>query len=212
MKIKNNNYTRRDFIKDTGCAAIGLSVGLPALADEIISTREKSKVVLIRHKQVINSKGQVDKKIIAEMLDQAMLTLFETDTSREAWKMIIKPEDIVGIKSNEWGPLPTPDELEEVLKLRLMEVGVKNENIGIDDRNVLNNDLFLKSTALINIRPMRTHAWSGVGSLIKNYIMFSPNPPDYHDNSCMNLGALWIWCNPSPNTCRLENCNPRARC
>jgi len=38
---------------------------------------------------------------------------------------------------------------------------------------------------------MRTHHWAGVGSLIKNYIMFVETPWDYHDNSCADLGKLW---------------------
>jgi hypothetical protein len=38
---------------------------------------------------------------------------------------------------------------------------------------------------------MRTHYWSGLGTLIKNYILFTPRPSDYHDNACENLGAIW---------------------
>jgi hypothetical protein len=38
---------------------------------------------------------------------------------------------------------------------------------------------------------MRTHAWSGVGSLIKNYIMFVNNPADYHGDSCADLAKIW---------------------
>jgi hypothetical protein len=38
---------------------------------------------------------------------------------------------------------------------------------------------------------MRTHHWAGVGSLIKNYIMFVPEPPAYHADSCADLALLW---------------------
>jgi hypothetical protein len=38
---------------------------------------------------------------------------------------------------------------------------------------------------------MRAHAWAGVGGCLKNYIMFCPSPPDYHPDSCVDLGALW---------------------
>lgn len=68
---------------------------------------------------------------------------------------------------------------------------VPDEKISIDDRGLLGNPIFKKATALINARPLRTHAWAGVGSLTKNYIMFAPNPPDYHDNSCASLAKLW---------------------
>lgn len=38
---------------------------------------------------------------------------------------------------------------------------------------------------------MRTHYWSGVGSLLKNYIMFTESPADYHPDSCADLAAIW---------------------
>jgi hypothetical protein len=38
---------------------------------------------------------------------------------------------------------------------------------------------------------MRTHHWSGVGSLIKNYIMFVPEPWRYHPDSCAGLASIW---------------------
>ena len=37
---------------------------------------------------------------------------------------------------------------------------------------------------------MNLFIWSGVGSLIKNYIMFD-NPSDYHDDACADLAKLW---------------------
>jgi hypothetical protein len=50
---------------------------------------------------------------------------------------------------------------------------------------------FQKATALINVRPMRAHAWSGVGTLLKNYIMFAERPSAYHADSCADLATLW---------------------
>jgi hypothetical protein len=38
---------------------------------------------------------------------------------------------------------------------------------------------------------MRTHHWSGVGTLIKNYLMFVEKPWEYHNDSCADLGTLW---------------------
>jgi hypothetical protein len=81
--------------------------------------------------------------------------------------------------------------VEQALKRRIMEVGVPEDEIGIDDRGVLYNSRFTQSTVLINARPMRAHAWSGVGSLIKNYIMFVERPDLYHGNACADLGAIW---------------------
>lgn len=188
---KKPKLTRRDFIKEAGCAAVGAAIGLPALAEEVAKPGVKTRVVLVRDKNVIDSKGKINGEVIQQMLDQAMTTLFEDKDPVKCWKKIIKPDDIVGIKSNVWHYLPTTTEVEQAIKRRVMDAGVAEENIGIDDRGVLRDPIFKKATALINARPMRTHAWSGVGSLIKNYIMFSPDPAKYHGNSCAGLGALW---------------------
>ncbi|MEW5795587.1 MAG: DUF362 domain-containing protein [Candidatus Zixiibacteriota bacterium] len=192
MTLLDDCLTRRDFIKGAGGVAVGLAVGLPALADDIIQDAEvRSRVVLIRHESVVGSDGKINAALIQQMLDEAVVALFGKEKPIDCWQQIIRPSDIVGIKSNEWKYLPTPPEVEQAIRARLLEVGVLAENIAIDDRGVLDNPVFLTATALINTRPMRTHAWSGVGSLIKNYIMFAENPPDYHDDACAGLAKLW---------------------
>jgi len=183
--------TRRDFIKGASLAGMAAAFGMPlelSFADEEVP---KARVILMRGENVLDSEGHIDSDIIRQMLDKAVSALFETENAQEAWKKIVNPDDVVGIKSNEWGPLATPPELEKAIKFRILKAGVSEENIGIDDRGVLYNDIFKNSTALINVRPMRTHHWSGVGSLLKNYIMFTPNPDDYHDNACADLAKLW---------------------
>ena len=104
------------------------------------------------------------------MLDEAVRSLLGTKESLEAWQKLIKSSDIVGIKTNTWNRLATPKELEAAIKRRVLDVGVAEENIDIDDRGVLRNPVFLKATALINVRPLRTHHWSGVGTCLKNYV------------------------------------------
>ncbi|MFQ6032621.1 MAG: DUF362 domain-containing protein, partial [Candidatus Zixiibacteriota bacterium] len=38
---------------------------------------------------------------------------------------------------------------------------------------------------------VRTHFWAGIGGCIKNYIMFVPNPQNYHGDQCADLAAIW---------------------
>ncbi len=183
--------SRRQFLKSG--LAIGLTLSLP-ITEPLFSessNSEKSKVVLIRRKDLFSPKGRPNSHVVQEMLDEALLELTGKTKIVEAWASIVKKEDIVGIKSNVWRPLPTPSELEQAIKNRLLEAGIEENNLSIDDRGVLNNPVFKKATALINTRPMRTHAWSGVGSLIKNYIMFVPNPSHYHPDSCADLATIW---------------------
>lgn len=191
MKNKSNLITRRDFVKGVSGAAVGVALGLPTLAEEFIYSGDKSRVVLIRDKNAVDAKGNINGEIIQSMLDQAVMKLLDKSDPVECFKSLVRPSDIVGIKSNVWEPLPTTTQVEQAIKRRLMDAGVAEKNIGIDDRGVLKNPIFQNATALINARPMRTHAWAGVGSLVKNYIMFAPNPPDYHDNSCASLATLW---------------------
>jgi uncharacterized Fe-S center protein len=81
--------------------------------------------------------------------------------------------------------------LEEAIRHEVLSVGVKPSDVAVDDRGVRGNAVFQRATALINVRPMRTHHWSGLGTCIKNVIMFVPRPPEYHDDACAPLGAMW---------------------
>lgn len=195
MDRETPSLTRRDFMKGASGAALGIAAGFPAIScksDEPQQTpTTTSRVVLIRNENVVAEGGAIDGQLIGQMLDEAMLRLFEMTDPTECWRSIINPDDIVGIKTNVWRFLPTPPEVNETLRARVLTAGVQPENIGTADRGLVENELFQNSTALINTRPMRTHAWSGVGSLIKNYITFVPRPPDYHDDACANLATLW---------------------
>jgi hypothetical protein len=152
---------------------------------------EKTKVVLIRNKAVLDDLNKPKKEVLQEMLDEAVAVLMDQSDPAKAWKLLFDPDDVVGIKTNQWSTLRTPRALEDVIKQRVVEVGVDEKNIGIDDQGVLSDSRFVNATALVNARPLRTHHWSGVGSLIKNYIMFVKAPWDYHDDSCADLATIW---------------------
>jgi len=186
--VTGHTLTRREFLRQTGAAAIVAGTGMPLLA--AVGEKKHSKVVLIRHSEVLDDDGDLNESILEGMFDEAVAAVFGVNSAGEAWKLIARPADVVGIKTNVW-KLRTPTALEDIMKSRLMEAGVRRENLAVDDRGVLSNPVFQKSTVLINARPMRAHNWSGVGGCLKNYIMFSPRPADYHPNSCVDLGAIW---------------------
>ncbi len=186
----SEDLTRRSFVRGIGLAAVAGAVGLPAAADQAHAAQATSRVVLIRNEHVVSEDGRIDGGGVQEMLDEAMVSLFGLETPSECWQLIIKPADVVGIKKNVWRYLPTPPEVVQALRRGVLGAGVPEANIGEGDRDVLQQDVFQRATALVNSRPMRTHAWSGVGSLIKNYITFA-YPPDYHDDACADLARLW---------------------
>lgn len=183
--------TRRDFLR----AAAGTTMAV-ALGSGIVGkarAEQTAKVVLIRNAEAVMDQSRMPAEVLQSMLDEAVRTLLGTDKPLEAWRKLFKPSDIVGIKSNSWYRLPTPKELEEAIRRRLLDTGVIQKNIDIDDRGVLNNPVFLNATALVNVRPLRTHHWSGVGTCLKNYIQFVPRPSDYHDEGCSSLGKIWTY-------------------
>jgi len=183
--------TRRTFIKNTSSAAIAGALYLNSPIKLFADDKKKSKVVLIRDENLLNSSGQPKEVNLEKMMDEAIRILTDEINIKNGWQQLIKPDDVVGIKTNEWHYLRTPYELERILSNKTKQCGVKEENISIGDRRVRSNEVFQKATALINSRPMRTHDWSGVGSLIKNYITFDTNLPKYHPDSCADLAKLW---------------------
>src|SRR5512139_772789 len=191
MVAKRHVITRRDFLRAGSCVAVGSMIGLPILERAASAAVGKSRVVLIRHDGVVDPGGQVRPAILADMLDEAVVALCQASDAAEAWRRIVKSGDTVGIKTNVWGSLPTPPALEEAVKKRVMAAGVSPQNVAADDRGIRSNPVFEKATALINMRPMRTHHWSGLGTLLKNYIVFVPSPWAYHGNACESLGSIW---------------------
>ncbi len=187
---RGGTVNRRDFFRiGSGAAAAGL-FGAGASAKEKKSA-PRSKIVLVRENSVVGEDGSLDGNMLHTMLNRAVVELFDVDSPSEAWKRVVSPDDVVGIKSNVWTHLPTPPALEEAIRSEVIGVGVKAENVAVDDRGVLENPVFQRATALINTRPLRVHNWSGLGTCLKNLIMFVPRPPEYHADSCAPLGALW---------------------
>jgi len=189
--MREKTVTRRDFLRvAAGTAMVAtLGSGIPGEA----RAEPTAKVLLIRNAEVLGNQDKIQGEILQSMLDEAVKNLLGTNGPLEAWQKLLKTSDVVGIKSNSWPRLPTPRELEAVIKRRVLDAGVAEKNIDIDDRGVLSNPVFLKATALVNVRPLRTHHWSGVGTCLKNYIQFVPDPWAYHDEGCSPLGKIWTY-------------------
>jgi len=182
--------TRREAIKaGIGAAMVG-GLGLPALPIAAQGA-EGARVVLIRRPDAFDDTGAMRGGVLEEMLDQAVAALLGVSDAAAAWRRLVGPEDVVGVKSNAWSPLATPPELERAIVSRVQGAGVAADAVAVDDRGILRNPVFRRATALINTRPMRTHNWAGLGTLLKNYIMFVEQPWAYHDNACERLGEIW---------------------
>jgi hypothetical protein len=183
-----DGLSRRQF--QFSLAVLGGAALLPGRAWAAAAAPAKSKVILVRDAAVLDEKGRPKPDVIRRMLDDAVAAL-TGKKGLDGWRTFLAPTDVVGIKTNGWQFLPTPKEVEAALEQRVRDVGVKPQDLAVDDRGVLGNPVFQRATALINARPMRSHHWAGVGSLIKNYIMFSPKPSAWHDDACADLAGVW---------------------
>lgn len=201
MAKKKDELTRRDFLQAISTAAVVGAAGGSLLGSRNVSASPappprtaasgKATVVLIRNAEALDQNRKVNGPVVSRMLDQAMTALFGEQTPEKAWGRLFTARDIVGIKTNEWEFLPTPPALEAAIRRRVAGTGVPPEKISVADRGIHENPGFTGATALVNIRPMRTHHWSGVGSCLKNVITFTPTPWDWHGDSCADLAGLW---------------------
>ncbi len=182
--------TRRDFMREAAAGTAAMSLGLPAARALARQDPRHVRVVLVRDENVLDDEGEVRAPVIARMLDDAVLTLFENDDAAAVWRRLLDPADTLGIKTNVYRPLRTPPALEEAIRERALAVGISADRISIRDRGLRSDPIFRQATALINARPLRAHDWSGIGGCLKNYITFD-NPPDWHADVCADLGGLW---------------------
>jgi hypothetical protein len=200
MSKESSGITRRDFLRGTATAALAAAVSIPlgacrAVAEEAPAAAgeaakgKTAKVVLVRDAGAVRDDGTFDETVLGDMLDRAVCALTETQAPAAAWGKLVKADDVVGIKTNGWQLLPTPKAVEAVLQARIVAAGVAAERVKITDRDA--RTMLADCTALFNAAPLRSHHWSGTGGCIKNYIMFSDNPAQYHPDACDSLAQAW---------------------
>jgi len=181
--------TRRDFLK--GTAGLFLAGALASAGPREAQAQFSAQVIVIRKPEVLDSRDEINAGVLQSMLDEAIQALTNRKETLAAWQSLFSKADTVGIKTNAWRYLSTPKELEDGIKRRLLDIGISEKNLSVDDRGVLDNPVFMNATALVNVRPVRTHHWSGVGTCLKNYIMFVRSPSSYHGDACSDLGRIW---------------------
>ena len=191
MTVENNpkRLTRRDFIRGTVGATLAVSVlGVPwAKVSEAVGP--SSIVTVVRDKNVMDAGFKVDSKILKNMLDQTVLQLTGKAKIQEAWAELIKPDDIVGLVSTPHLN-PTHPELVDAVKNSLMnEVGISEKNIIMAQGGKRKP---MRCTALICMPALKGHWLTGIGTVIKNYIMYSGRPSRYHAEKSAKLGEIWL--------------------
>ncbi|MBN1940170.1 MAG: twin-arginine translocation signal domain-containing protein [Candidatus Aminicenantes bacterium] len=198
-------WTRRDFLKAAAVAPVASAVGCSCLTcpkavpapppgagtARITQVSRNSRVVLVRDAAAVGEGRKIDAMIVRKMLDEAVNTLFGENDPVAAWKQIVGPDDIVGVKTSEWPSLPTGPELEGAIRERLIDAGVPAGKISIADRGVLGDPVFQAATVLINVRPARIDDRAGIGGCLENYIAFVPDPAAWSADAWAGLAGIW---------------------
>ena len=95
MSRDTKPLSRRDFLKGSGCVALGIAAGLPALAEEApvkaTPPTRLSRVVLIRDAEATDAEGNPRGEVLESMLDQGMAALFREKDRKVCWGKIVTP-------------------------------------------------------------------------------------------------------------------------
>jgi uncharacterized protein (DUF362 family) len=102
---------------------------------------EKSKVVVARDAGLRGGGGAPDSARVLKLLDRAMQSFYGGDSAIDAWKKVVRPGEVAGLKVNclSGKGAATNPVLVEAICERLQQAGIPQKNIVIWDR--LNSDL-----------------------------------------------------------------------
>jgi len=119
-----HHASRRDFLKTcAGTLAAGAASGLSALA-----APAKSRVVIARDAALRASGSSPDSTRLLKLLDRGLQALYDRDNALEAWRRVVRPGEVVGLKVNCLGGrgLSTTVTLVEVICERLQQAGIRD--------------------------------------------------------------------------------------
>ncbi len=124
-RVSGCSMNRRDFIRNSCGALVAIQTPPPA----------KSRVVIAREKTAAPAR-------LPALLDRAVQAFYNRDTAAEAWKLVARPGEVIGLKVNclaGRGSASTSPALVEAICERLRQTGVAASNIVVFDR--LSEDL-----------------------------------------------------------------------
>jgi hypothetical protein len=187
MGRKVSPLTRRDFLRGT----LGATLGASIIGPKFLSAGEKaagqSLVTVVRDENAMDASNTVNTDILKDLLDQTVIKITGQNSPQDAWLSLVKPEDTVGLVDTPHLN-PTHPEVVEAVKISLIAAGIPEEKIlkaqgGPDKPKAC--------TALIALPGLKAHWLTGIGTVMKLYILYSGNPRRYHDQDNAKLGEIW---------------------
>lgn len=140
MKTDRKNISRRDFLKSLAMMGVSVSTlagcfaGNSSPRPDVKSSKtqdDKSTVVILRNKKLAN----LDQAFIRQMLDLAVPQALGITSPVDAWKMLFKPNDTIGIKVNCISPIVrSHPQLAHAVADSLVMAGIPPDQVIIWDR------------------------------------------------------------------------------
>ena len=187
MKNSKPVLTRRDFIRGTIGVTLGASIfGLKWPMEEA-KAAGTSLVTIVRDKNAMDSSKKVDNTILEKMLEQTLIKVTGQKNTKDAWLSLIKPEDVIGLVPTDHLN-PTHDEIIDVVKSSLVDAGFTKDKIRLAQGGPRSPK---KCDSLIAIPALKAHWLTGIGTVMKLYIMYSGSPSSYHKGDSAKLGEIW---------------------
>lgn len=132
---------RRDFLRKTVKAGLGAGLGSVFRWEPVEAGPSRRGVVVKAQDARLRRGRSLDTDRLGDLLDAAMQQLFDVDSADEAWKKVVRPGEVIGLKVNciAGKGNATTLELVELVAERLQRAGIRAKDIIIWDR--LNRDL-----------------------------------------------------------------------
>lgn len=180
--------TRRDFVRGTAGAAMGVSLFGVGWAEQATREPRSATVILVRDQRALSASHEVDVAVLKEMLAETVTRVTGKANARDAWRALVTPEDVVGL-------VPTPhlnpthEEVVAAVRAALVDAGIPADRIRLAQGGPEKAEA---CTALISLPALKAHWLTGIGTVLKNYIMYSGHPSHYHDENNDRLGEIWL--------------------
>jgi hypothetical protein len=187
MPEKGTPVTRRDFLKGTLGTALGASIAGTKFLTAGRMQAGSSLVTIVRDKDAMDANKNVNVDVLKSLLDQTLIKFTGKTTAKDAWLSLVTPDDALGL-------VPTPhlnpthQELVSAVKASLIEAGIPGGKI-VEAQG--GPEKPKACTALIGLPALKAHWLTGIGTVMKLYIMYSGAARNYHDQNNAKLGEIW---------------------
>jgi uncharacterized protein (DUF362 family) len=141
--MKPRFASRRDFLRTCIAGAACLGIDKAGWARSVWDSPQppRSRLVIARDPMLRGGSAGINSGRLQNLLDRAMQSFFDRDTPVEAWRQLVKPGEVVGLKVNCLAGRGASSSvlLVEAICERLQQAGIPAQNIIVWDR--LNSDL-----------------------------------------------------------------------